>query len=412
MNPNVQKGTDLCAVGSVPIAHERHEMKDEKNKNRIRVMAVIVAVNLLLGVVFLCVHFAAKNRTDTLYSQQAAQRWGVDDEKYAQVSIFYSENAGIGSTDVKNIRSALQKKLYEDSLLVKSEDSGASPDARTWIDAYSGHTFDDIRKDSSTVHVNVYTVGGDFFQIHNIPLKSGSYLDLESSDVNQILLDEYVAWSLFGGNNIAGMKVWIGDAVFTITGVVACDDSKAAKEAYGDYNAVYVPIEAYSKLYTKDTGSDSTTSDSESVSSGTPHQDGTVVTCYEAVLPNPIKNYGLYTVADAAGIQFKSDEEKKASRSSLDFGDKVILENSARYTRSYLYNRLKMKKYENMRTNSVVYPYWENEALYEEQREIGVLRFDIVVSSILLLSIVVIAVIFYRMIEDKVAQRKPKNYEI
>ncbi|MCR5227967.1 MAG: ABC transporter permease [Eubacterium sp.] len=361
---------------------------------RILIIAIVVAVEILLGIILLCVHSHAKGRKEVLYSQQAAARFSVDNEAWAQISIFYSKDMGLGSTDINNIRSEVQKKLYDDSLLERPKDSGVASDARTWYDAYSGHTFDDVRKDSTSVHVNVYTVGGDFFLIHNIPLLGGSYLDMNSTDVNQILIDEYVANVLFGSSNAAGMKLWIGDAVYTVTGVVACDDFKAADDAYGEYYSVYVPMEAYSK--TRSIGAAKSNNSSEDskgddISSGG-NSEGTVATCYEMVLPNPIKNYGLNTVAEAADIKFMTDEEKEAARSSLNFGDREIIDNTARFKVSSLYDRMKMQEYESLRTNAIVYPYWENEARFEEAHQIKLMRFSALIIGIMLLILLISAV--------------------
>ena len=369
--------------------------------NKILVGVLIIAIDLILLISFAAIHFVAKNRTELLYSQQAAKRWESGDKKCTQISIFYSEDAGLKFSDIKNIRNAIQKKLYADSLITDSKSDDSLVGARSWIDAYSGHTFDDVRKDSNKVHVNVYTVGGDFFQIHNMPLKSGSYLDMKSTDVNQILVDEYVAWNLFGGDNIAGMKVWIGDDVYTVTGVVKCDDTQAAKEAYGEYSSVYVPMEAYSKASKKLSSGEDTSGDLSGNDTLSAESEGTVVTCYEAVLPNPIKNYGLNTVAEAAEIHFLTDEEKAALKSSLDFSDREILENTTRFSRVCLYNRLKAKKYEVMKTNSLVYPYWENEARFEESYQIRVFLFDIVALVIFIISFIGIGVIIYKSLKDK-----------
>ena len=376
-------------------------MSKLKANNKILVGALILAIDLILLISFAAIHFVAKNRTELLYSQQAAKRWESGDKKCTQISIFYSEDAGLKFSDIKNIRNAIQKKLYADSLITDSKSDDSLVGTRSWIDAYSGHTFDDVRKDSNKVHANVYTVGGDFFQIHNMPLKSGSYLDMKSTDVNQILVDEYVAWNLFGGDNIAGMKVWIGYDVYTVTGVVKCDDTQAAKEAYGEYSSVYVPMEAYSKASKKLSSGEDTSGDLSGNDTLSADSEGTVVTCYEAVLPNPIKNYGLNTVAEAAEIHFLTDEEKAALKSSLDFSDREILENTTRFSRACIYNRLKAKKYEVMKTNSLVYPYWENEARFEEAYQIRVLLFDIVALVFFIISFIAIGVIIYKSIKDK-----------
>jgi hypothetical protein len=228
--------------------------------------------------------------------------------------------------------------------------------------------------------------------------------------VNQILVDEYVAWNLFGGDNIAGMKVWIGDDVYTVTGVVKCDDNQAAKEAYGEYNSVYVPMEAYSKASKKLASGEDASSGLSGNDTLTDESEGTVVTCYEAVLPNPIKNYGLNTVAEAAEIHFLTDEEKESLKSSLDFGDREILENATRFSRGSLYNRLKSKKYEVMKSNSRVYPYWENEARFEESYQIRVLRFDIIALVIFIVSFIGIGVIIYMSLKNKLHDVIKRNF--
>ena len=81
---------------------------------RILKIAIVVAAEILLGIILLCVHSHAKGRKEVLYSQQAAARFSVDKEEWAQISIFYTEEMGLGLTDVKNIRSEVQKKLYKD----------------------------------------------------------------------------------------------------------------------------------------------------------------------------------------------------------------------------------------------------------------------------------------------------------
>ena len=106
---------------------------------------------------------------------------------------------------------------------------------------------EELRKDTNIVKSNVYTVGGDFFMIHPIPLIAGSYLDLDNPDVNQILLDEDVAWTLFGSSDVVGKKVWIGSTVFTVIGVVEGAETDLDKQAQGEYYSVYVPMKALQK---------------------------------------------------------------------------------------------------------------------------------------------------------------------
>ena len=362
------------------------------------VVIVILAVNVLVGVLMLFSFLSARSRRLNLYSEQAAARWDNKDMDYAEISLFYSEASGLDAGSIQNIRNSIQKKLYDDSYL--SDDA----EGRVWIDAYCGHTFDEVRKDSNSIKVNVYTVGGDFFQIHPIPLKSGSYLDMESSDVNQILLDEYVAWDLFGGSDVSGMKLWIGDSVFTVTGVVKVDESKAYTQAYGEYNSVYVPIESYSR---KDAQSGDKFDEAQldtSDSTGSSGNDGTKALCYEAVLPSPIKNYALNVVAEAAGIEFKSDEEKEKMRSSLNFEDIEIVDNTARFKMMQLFTNSRNRDYIEMRANNIYYPYWENIARHEETHQYKSLCYRAWLLVIPILSLIYACIVAFNILNEEISK--------
>lgn len=336
----------------------------------------LAAINLLVCIIILSKLYVNHNRASLRYDQQAADRWAGDETEYAEVSLFTADDDSLSSSDIKELESAIYKKLREDA------DMDTSSQNRMWIDAYSGHLLDEVRKDSTSIKVNVYTVGGDFFQVHPIPLKSGSYIDMESSDFNQIVLDENVAWNLFGSSDIVGMKVWIGESVFTITGVIEVSEQKNDIQAYGEYDAVYVPIQAYSKTLTSKEDEKDSVDASKLIS----------ITCYEVVMPNTVKNYALNTLTEAADIQVKTDEEKKVARTSLNFGTREVVDNTNRFTIPSLVKRNKERKYIDMRTNAIIYPYWENEARFEELRQIKAYRFCLILLVIPVLSLIYAAI--------------------
>ena len=282
-----------------------------KHPNKKFVITTLI-VNAILLLIVLFISIINGSRVDELYSEQAAARWQTKKMKCAEISVFYSQAGALGPMDVNSIRGKIQTKLAGDDYLSKNSDS------RSWMDAYSGHTFEELRKDTTTVKANVYTVGGDFFAIHPIPLKSGSYLDLDNPDYNQIVLDEDVAWTLFGSSDVVNKKVWIGATVFTVVGVVDGAETELEKQAQGDYYSVYVPMKAYHQKSTTSVKpaekGDSGASDTGETSNEGP---GTKVICYEVVMPNPIENYALNAVAEAVGIEFKSDEEKEKLKQEL-----------------------------------------------------------------------------------------------
>ena len=85
-------------------------MSKLKANNKILVGALILAIDLILFISFAVIHFVAKNRTELLYSQQAARRWESGDKKCTQISIFYSEDAGLKFSDIKNIRKKIKSQ--------------------------------------------------------------------------------------------------------------------------------------------------------------------------------------------------------------------------------------------------------------------------------------------------------------
>ena len=371
---------------------------------------IIFAVNLMLCSVIIALVHGMRNRSELQYSQMAAERWRSGKMEYSEVSVFYDSSKSLMASELSSVRNGIHKKLSEDSYIKESIDK------RDWIDAYSAEKTEEVRYNDNSIKVKVYAVGGDFFQIHPIPLKNGNYLDLVSSDVNQILLDEYSAWLLFGSTEVAGMKVWIGNSVFTVTGVVQLSEDKDFLEAYGNSNAVYVPINAYSRADKK--------SDDKAPDVSEEEDEPLKVTCYEAVMPNPIKNYALNTVANAVGVEFKSDEEKEKDRSTLEFGGVEVVENTGRYKLIPLIQSYKKAKYVDMRTNSIVYPYWENIARYEERKDYRTLWTIAVLLIIPIATLIALIVYIYKnrrifkapftklkqFISNKMEERKTKRY--
>ncbi|MGN0152942.1 MAG: ABC transporter permease [Lachnospiraceae bacterium] len=269
---------------------------------------------------------------------------------YAQVSAFVSPQRGMQQEELSAVRSSLVEKLSKDSY---GETKG---NARVWIDAYSGEASINIRKDSNTLTVTAVGVGGDFFQFHPIPLLAGGYISDEDLNNDRIVVDENFAWAMFGSNDIAGMQVWIDNTVYVIAGVVKVEEDSLYKTAYGNGNRIYMSYDQLKR-----------------------HQENLKITCYEAVLPNPISNYAYYALRTAFGMEEESEESLSQEENPLCFDDVEIIENSNRYETIPLFTKVKQWKFRSMRTNSVGYPYWENIARVAEDEQIIFLVFRILV---------------------------------
>ena len=73
----------------------------------------------------------------------------------------------------------------------------------------------------ATISAKAIGVGGDFFQFHPMDLEYGNYFS--DSDVNKdlVVIDEEIAWQLFGGINVTGKIIDVGGHPHLIVGVIA-----------------------------------------------------------------------------------------------------------------------------------------------------------------------------------------------
>ena len=326
---------------------------------------VFLTVNSILVIAFILVSICAKNGVRNLYSQQEAQRWENEENSYAQVSAFIAPEKGMGSSDVSNIRSSLMETLSRDSL---NETSG---NGRVWIDAYSGECKAEVRKDNNTLSVTAMGVGGDFFQFHPMRLLSGSYISDEDLNQDRIVIDEGLAWAMFGSNNVVGMQVWMGNSIYVVAGVVAVEKDSLHKMAYGKGNRIYM---SYDQLKQQ--------------------QENLRVTCYEAVLPNPITNYAYNALSSACGLSEEEEEALQQEENPLNFDQIEVVENSNRYETWTMLTNMKHLKLRSMRTNSVSYPYWENVARVNEEEQMVLLVIRII---LLIVPFVSLVVLFYHL---------------
>ena len=251
-----------------------------------------------------------------LDSQQMAERWSTEGG-YAQISCFFSENAGVSADQLKGFGYQLTNSLMEASITQESE----NPDARLFVTAYSGHGRITISSDKASVSLNALGVGGDFFLFHPQELLSGGYF--AESDLNQdyILMDEETAWQLYGASDIVGKIVMVNGKPHMIAGVYKRPQGKLDKAAGLDQMLAYV---SYSSL-------------SGESPAGIDH--------FEVVMPNPIKGFAMEQVKNLlAPPEEESRIVENTNRFSLLSSLKILTEFGTR----------------SMNGKAIIYPYWEN----------------------------------------------------
>lgn len=342
---------------------------------------VLWIVNAALIILFFVFTGIAHSKVEALYAQQEAARWENDDvslpveEKddpveqvkeviknkklpYAQVSAFVSTGHNMGKDELNSVRSSISEKLSKDSYLK------ADAENRVWIDAYSGESEISLRKDSNTLTVKAVGIGGDFFQFHPMKLLSGSYISENDLNHDMIVVDKNFAWAMFGSNDIVGMQLWLGSNIYYVAGVVDVDEDDISSMAYGNSNRIYM---SYDELK-KNAGE-------------------MPITCYEAVIPNPISNYAFYALKSAFGLSDEEQEGLDKKENPLSFDDVEVIENTKRYETMELLTSMKKWRLRSMRTSSVGYPFWENIARVsdEEQMILLLIRIMLLVCPVITL---------------------------
>lgn len=266
--------------------------------------------------------------TDARNDQYMAEYWGEGSEvPYRQLSVFargiestgdypiplYMNNGtSLKRSDIGTIRTALQSVV--DSSRPNVKDKGLADDGspRGWTDCYSSFFSSTVRdadidgevKDSDWKSVEVVAVGGDYRSFHPFIYMSGGFLPVNCIDMDQIVLSDSIAWTLFGSYDIIGERVVLGGHEFIVNGVVREQDSAIDREVGTDAPRVYIYFNAMESIAKESGATFDPTGDTSNLSdanmdlltgSGVDSSEGISATsecailCYEAMLPELVK---------------------------------------------------------------------------------------------------------------------------
>lgn len=291
-------------------------MKKKIPKKRI-IYAVVFALLLLAAAGCFAV---VRSISGMLVTQQEAKRWqGDSDTAYAQISCFIPVDQKIDTAKVNEFRQVMMKKFQEASLDIHSGE-------QLYVDAWSTSGKLSVSSALGKGDVYAYAVGGDFFEFHPLRLKSGSYISGDDLMKDRAVLDEETAWLLFGSSDVQGMSFKINGQNFVVAGVIEREDDFATKKAYTDSLGIFISYDAYLELE-KDAG----------------------ITCYEVVMPEPVKGFAIGVANDKFPI-----------------GRGEIINNTTRFSFNKLIKLARQYGLRSMQNKGVMYPYWENAARYAE----------------------------------------------
>lgn len=294
-------------------------MNGKQYKRQIVTGLLIVMALLLAG--------AGRLLAGQLKEQNIASEWSKKDD-YVQLSCFFSKDAGMTAEQILPVERQLTEALQN---AAAENESGTG---RSYVDAYSSQGQLTVYSDKTSVTVRAFGVGGDFFQFHPLKLLDGTYFDGNDFNGDGVILDENVAWQLFGGNHISGMTVEIDNVVYPVRGVVRSDSGFFSEAAEEEKPTIYVSYGILAKG----------------------KEEPLPVDSYELLILNPVKQFGFRALKDAIGLDETSYE---------------IVENTTRYGLSNRLALLKNFGVRSMRTKNIVFPYWENRArAYEDVIEL------------------------------------------
>lgn len=284
-------------------------------QNRKNLIGLLLAVASALVALILSV--ISGHMGKALTEQGMASRWSSKKD-VAQISCFFSADAGVDVNSIQEFEHGLDAYLTENSI----EQTSPNPGARLWVDAYSGEGKITLTNGSASVEADALGVGGDFFLFHPQELLYGNYFSGNDLNSDYCVIDQDAAWKLFGSNNVAGMTVNISGVPHIVSGVIRRQEGRLLEAAGLDTTRVYVSY---------------TTLERYGSSHGINH--------YEIVMPDPVKQFAYKYVREKMGSDEKESE---------------VLENSTRFS---LLGRLRLIKEfgtRSMNGKAIVYPYWEN----------------------------------------------------
>lgn len=278
----------------------------------IKQLAAVLLCLLLAGGVNLARILIA----DSVEGQKAAEYWQTEEGRCAQVSFFLPDSRRLTEDEVMGVRQNLRDALAGQTEL-------------NWTDAYSCTASVNVTSEYATVRARAIAVGGDFFLFHDLEMMSGSCFDEGEANRDGVVLDMDLAWRLFGGYELEGMYLLVGDAPVEICGVARSPEKGVMADAYGEEPTIWLSCSLLERM------------------NGSP-----VLQSYEAVLADPVEGFAL----DSAETALNPGTNAQAVENTGRFGFVPCLKNAwAMLTQS-------------AQVSPVVLPYWELAARTAETR--------------------------------------------
>jgi len=280
-----------------------------------------IAVCVLLVVLAALFALFLRHITTMLPGEQAADRWAGGTGRFARVTAFLPEHGGLTGRQADGLAMAIQGGLVAQGIM-PDEPEGLPAHAYSAEGVLSAAT-----RDRGPAQAFATGVGGNFFVFHPVQLISGAYLPVESLNHDLLMIDESLAWDLFGATDVAGLELVIEGRAFRIVGVYRSPNNFASRAADSTLPHMFLYYDTMAELL------------------------GPVpITTIMSVLPNPIAGLGEHVFREAMEMG--------------DIGEDgyVLVVNTHRYRLSALWGVIQDFGHRSMYRGGLRLPQWENAA--------------------------------------------------
>ena len=280
----------------------------------------LIAANVLSLLFFLIMTIFFIRLKGSLPDQQVASRWSADGA-YSLVSVYSDISDPMTLNDIFTARVNVEKKLVENSIAAEKEN------ARVWADAFSSAQ-ELITAEAGTFSSEAHLIvtGGDFAMFHPMDFICGSFYSEDAVMQDNVVIDEVLAWRLYGSSNIVGKPVLINGKYYFVSGVFRQSEDKNMERVYGSKPRIFMSYSGYD-IMSPDRAAD--------------------FICYEACLPNAVSGFGKKILTEAMGFEENTDR---------------VMENSARYSLKSRFDIIRNFGMRSVADSPVFYQYWENAA--------------------------------------------------
>lgn len=352
-------------------------MNDKVNKKQLLASGILALVFVATALVVGIFELVVSGIAGTIDFLDAGERWSSSGERFAVLTLYTEEGSALSKDQVETWAHQMDAALLESSIT-------PSENGRSWAYTYAVEETMSVTGPRDKATAEVTAAGGDFFVFHPQEFVYGSPFLNDPSNPNGVVLDEDLAWKIFGATDVVGMEMTINDVPFVVSGITKrASDRSIYNYTYGERPRMFMSYAGYIKL----------------------RGDDSHITMFEATLPNPVRSF-------ARNLFDKVITTNEETMTVLEASDRFSLQNR--------WNNSKQLKYSWIRENKIEYPYWENEAKVADYRCAILMLFETAFAALsvasMLLSFILLRISgytvtdsvknLYRKLEKKRAERR------